>query len=67
MPFAPVKSNPYMKGVRIPRGWRHLWPETVWKRLCEIALLEGCIGPLTLAEIRDANKRATTYSGRNQL
>jgi len=34
MPFAPVKSNPYSP-KRCRRTLGPLWPEAVWKRMCD--------------------------------
>lgn len=39
MPFAPVKTSPYSKGIRPKKKSRHLWPESVWKQIVDCFLI----------------------------
>jgi hypothetical protein len=59
MPFPTVKSDPY-KRKRPRKRHRVLWPDSVWKRLVELAVEEHAIGPRTLLAIREANMRLGT-------
>lgn len=49
MPFAPVKSDPWKKGIRWKRERKrpHIWPDKIWKEIVECFLIPSCLdGPI---------------------
>ena len=74
MTFAPVKSDPWKKGLPVVMGTGRLWPDSFWKELCLIEVVlefeavafrpSGCAAMRMFQMNRKLKKKEASHDGR---